>query len=275
MPARRPVESAADREYYPRRIALVAPQGESVFEFVITGDDRPGTIHAISGIFSKHYVNLTSLDSDSIASGEFVLVIYADFRKADVTADQVHKEISELKFVNSSVFGKASSVLFERYLFPITAGGNNRAIILPALALVGYEKAVMERAGAKEGAEHLVATGRPVGLGLASTLRAYMPWTGSEKMVDAASDAMRALGWGLCSFDRSVEKGAVHVTVKNPVFAGISETSVSWLLVGVISGILEDMLETPNAIEGPVSTTKDGGLKFKLVTAAPKRRARA
>jgi predicted amino acid-binding ACT domain protein len=262
---RKPAAAKGGREYYPRRIALVAPQGESVFEFVVTGEDRPGMVHAISGVFGKHYVNLASVDSDTIASGDFVLVTYADFRKADASAGQVQKEIRSLQFVKSVVFGSATNVLFERYLFPITVGGSNRAIILPVGALIEYEKAVLQRAGAEVGAQHLIATGRPVGLGLASTLRSYMPWAAPDALVVAATDAMRALGWGLCTFDRSkIKEGTVSVTVQNPMFAGLAETSVSWLLVGVIGGILQDVLEFPNALDGDVSSIGNSELRFGL-----------
>jgi predicted amino acid-binding ACT domain protein len=250
--------------YFPRRLALVAPQGESIFEFLVTGQDRIGILKQMSATFAKHYVTLTSVDVDTIASGQFVLVTYADFRNADADAKQVQKELKALKSVKTVVFGRASDVLFEKYMFPITAGGSNRAIILPVTALIGYEKAVLQRGG-KQGEHLLIATGRPVGKGVSNTLRSYMPWADSQALVRAAVDAMRAMGWGLCTFELSrIKEGTVSVVVKNPMFAGLTDTSVSWLLVGVISGILEDVLSFPNRLSGRPVTSKDRELAFEL-----------
>src|SRR5208283_1018905 len=227
--------------YFPRRLALVTPQGESVFEFVVTGQDRVGILKEMCAVFAKHYVTLTSLDVDLVASDEFVNVSYADFRNADASAKQVQQEIAALKSVKKVVWGRATDVLFEKFMFPITAGGSSRAIILPVSALIGFEKAVLKRES-KHGEEHLIATGRPVGLGVSNTLRSYLPWADSKALVGAAVDAMRAMGWGLCSFDLSrIRDGRVSVVVKNPMFDGLTDTSMSWLLVGVTSGLLEDV----------------------------------
>lgn len=250
--------------YFPRRLALVAPQGESVYEFVVSGSDRIGMLSDMARTFAKHYVNLTSVDLDSIASGEFVLIVFADFRNSDAKPEQVRKELSSLRSVKTVVFGRAVDILFERFMFPITAGGSNRAIILPVSALVGYESAVIEKAG-EEGERHLLDTGRPVGLGLASTIRSYMPWDDAEALVAASVDAMRALGWGLCTLDLSdMQSGRVSVTVRNPIFSGIGYASPSWLLIGVISGLLEDLMAFPNQLVGRPAKSKDEVLTFQL-----------
>ncbi len=269
--------------YFPRRLALVAPQGESVFEFVVTGQDRVGILKEMCAIFAKHYVTLTSLDVDLVASGEFVNVSYADFRNADAPAKLVQKEIAALRSVRKVVYGRATDVLFEKFMFPITAGGSARAIILPVSALIGFEQAVLLSEG-KQGERHLIEIGRPVGRGVANTLRSYLPWADSKPLVGAAVDAMRAMGWGLCSFDLSrVKDGRVSVVVKNPMFAGLTDASVSWLLVGVTSGLLEDVVPFPNKLLWSSVKSRASELSFVLeassalgpkVSASGKRRKR-
>ncbi|MDA4123425.1 MAG: ACT domain-containing protein [Thaumarchaeota archaeon] len=252
------------RQYFPRRLALVAPQGELVHEFVVTGRDRIGILSEISTVFAKHFISLTSVDIDTIASGDFVLVTFADFRNSDAPAEQVLKEVTALKSVKSVLSGSASTALFERFMFPITAGGSNRAIILPASALMGYEKGVLEK-GLAQGEEHLIATGRPVGKGVSGTLRSYMPWADGPALVLAATEAMRALGWGLCNFDLSmIKEGKVSVTVRNPLSAGLGVQSVSWLLIGVISGLLDDVIPFPNRLQGRPIVSKESDLSFDL-----------
>lgn len=249
--------------YIPRRIALIAPQGESVYEFAISGRDRIGMLKDMSAVFAKHYVTLTSVDVDTTATGEFVMVVYADFRNADVNAKQVEKMLGAVRSIKRVVMGRASDVLFERFMFPITAGGSNRAIILPASSLAGYEKAVIGKGG-RQGEEHLLATGRPVGLGVASTIKSHMPWADSNALLDAAVDAMRAMGWGLCSFDLSkMKEGLVSVSIRNPMFSGLTEAPVSWLLIGVVSGALEDLAPFPNRLRGRPTASKES-ITFEL-----------
>ena len=257
--------------YFPRRLALVVPQGEAVFEFVITGHDRVGMLKEVMTVFSKYYVTLTSLDVDLVASGDFVMVSYADFRNATATAKRIQNEISKIRSVKKVVQGRASDILFERFMYPITAGGSERAIILPVSAIINYEKAMLQRGGT-EGELILIEAGKPVGRGVSNTLRAYMPWVSSAALVSAGVDAMRAMGWGLCDFDLSqVRKGRIIVRVKNPMFSGLGDTSVSWLLVGVVSGLLEDVVPFPNRVE--VESVKSGNkqLSFTLLAtgAAP------
>lgn len=130
--------------------------------------------------------------------------------------------------------------------------------------MMGYEKAVLEK-GHAEGEEHLIATGRPVGKGISSTLRSYMPWADGPALVVAATEAMRALGWGLCTFDLSkVKEGRVSVTVRNPLSVGLGVQSVSWLLIGVISGILDDVIPLPNKLYGRPTVSNESDLAFDL-----------
>jgi hypothetical protein len=129
---------------------------------------------------------------------------------------------------------------------------------------MGYEKGVLEK-GHAQGEEHLIATGRPVGKGVSSTLRSYMPWADGPALVSAATEAMRALGWGLCTFDLSeVKEGRVSVTVRNPLSAGLGVQSVSWLLIGVVSGILDDVIPFPNRLHGSPTVSKESDLSFEL-----------
>jgi len=255
-------------EYFPRRLALVTPQGESVFEFVVTGQDRIGILGEVCAIFAKHYVTLTSLDVDLVASGEFVMVSYADFRNSHASAKTVQREIRALRSVKKVVCGRASDILFEKFMFPITAGGSERAVILPVSYLFGYERAVLQRRG-REGEQQLVAMGRLVGQGVSNTLRSYMPWEDPKVLVGAAADAMRAMGWGLCGFDLSrVKDGRISVVVENPMFVGLADTSASWLLVGVVSGLLEDVVPFPNRLLEGSLTSRTSGMSFVLEATA-------
>jgi hypothetical protein len=264
-----------ERIQFPRRLAIVAPRGEQIYQFVMVSDDVQGCYVKILDVLSKHYVNLSSTFSYSdIPSGTFVTGAFGDFKEADRTAEQVKSEVSKLPFVRSIEVEKVGDNLFDKSLFPILIAGDIRAAVLPVDALLERERYMLQKEAGS--AESILETQRPVGANLAGTLRKFLPWTDSNRLLSATADALRSLGWGIFEFDLARRKeGRVKVNVRYPIFSEVIGMTESFSVIGIASGVLEGIYGTRFELKGSPSYSKETKeYKFELSTKpAPSPRA--
>jgi formyltetrahydrofolate hydrolase len=75
--------------YYPRRIPVLSPQGENVYEFLIVVKDEIGILAKIASIFFRHRINLLSHYGYLFdpSSKKFVQTVFCDFGEADCTSE--------------------------------------------------------------------------------------------------------------------------------------------------------------------------------------------
>lgn len=247
------------RRYYPRRIGVVTPRSQSVYEFLVVGEDKPGTLAKTLSIFSEHYANFRDMSCYAdMTSGDFVLNLFVDVARADKNAEEFRRLVSTLPFVTSVTMQKTASTLFDAFLFPATFAGDMRAAMLPADAIVGRELEVLQKFGDR-GKEFAIELGRPLGIQLAETLRRFFPWSDADAMIGSAVDGLRALGWGLYSFDLSgLDDGLIGVSIVDPIFSGVFGVGESWFTVGLTSGLIEGLFGSKCAVEGKPEYTQEG-----------------
>ncbi len=259
-----------ERIQFPRRLAIVAPRGEKVYQFVMVSDDVQGCYVKILDILSKHYVNLSSTFSYSdIPSGTFVTGAFGDFKGADRTPEQVKAEISRLPFVKSIEVEAVGESLFDKSLFPILIAGDIRAAVLPVDALLERERYMLEKEG--NGKNAILETQVPVGANLSGTLRRFLPWTDSNRLLTATADSLRSLGWGIFEFDTAhLKDGKVKVSVRYPIFSEVPGMTNSYSIVGISAGVLEGVFGTPFEMRGESTySAETKEFKFELASLPP------
>lgn len=254
------------RKYYPRRIGVVTPRSESVYEFLIVGDDKPGSLVKTLAVFSDHYAVFRDMSCYSeMTTGEFVLNIFVEVGRADKTAAELRNMIAKLPFVHSIELEKTASTLFDTFLFPATFIGDMRAAMLPAEAIVKREREVLKRMGDR-GKLTAIDLAKPLGEQLADTLRQFYPWSDSDSLVGTAVNGLRALGWGLYSFNMSAARdGLIEISIVEPIFAGMPGAAGSWFTVGLTSGLIEGLFGSSCRVEGePRFDQEQNAFRFAL-----------
>jgi predicted amino acid-binding ACT domain protein len=262
-----------EETYFPRRLNIVVPLGESIHQFVIVGKDEVGALAKAAEVLARHGVNLVSGGTyDADAKEEFVFSMFAELAKADCTSETLASELRALPFISSVSVSAADKAVYDQHLFPVVLFGSERAVIVTAQSIAFMEQDLQKQIG-KQGLQVLFEVGRSGGLGLSALHKSMMPEADREQLLRTAVDDMRARGWGLVSLEFSKD-ARTSVTVKQPIFGEIEGAKTSWWLMGLVSGFMEAIYGHRTVVSGRpsfVATTKI--FKFELVEFSPDSRS--
>jgi hypothetical protein len=245
----------APQGYSPRLIGLAVPLGSArsgkVYEFLARGSDEVGTLSKLNGILNAHHLRLMTAGGYSVPEqGKFVWSGFADYSHSEFTAEETLREIKALSFVTHAEATKIDEVLFDRYLFPVTIFGKQRAIIFRAEPFVRVEQRLIAAFGTG-GAAIMFDEGRHYALESFAQYLVMLPGASPEVILKNAVAGLRATGWGLFEVDvsRLLLDGVARISVREPPFAGVTAAHESFFTNGIACGALEGIFGAKAAVE--------------------------
>lgn len=263
---------APNEGYFPRLIGLAAPldalRSGKVYEFLATGRDEAGSLSKINGVLNSHHLKLTTAGGYSLHEpGEFVWSGFADYSESEFTPEDTLREIKRLGFVTHAEATRIDQVVFDRYLFPVTMLGKQRAIIFRAEPFVRVEQRLMAAFGSG-GAAIMFDEGRNYALEAFSQYVAMLPGASPELILKNAVAGLRATGWGLFEVDvsRLLLEGVAKVSVRDPPFSGVPGARESFFINGILCGALEGIFNAKSAVQSSSYDEKTRTLKLVLRT---------
>lgn len=241
--------------YHPRLIGLAPPlesvRSGSVYEFLAVGRDEVGTLAKLNGVLNSHHLKLTTAGGYSVPEpGTFVWSGFADYSRSEFKPEDTLREMRKLSFVTYAEAAKIDEVVFDRYLFPVTMLGKQRAIIFRAEPFTRVEQRLIAAFGSG-GATIMFDEGRHYALEAFSHYVAMLPGASPEVILKNAVAGLRATGWGLFAVDvsRLLLDGVAKVTVRDPPFAGVPGARESFFTNGIACGALEGIFSAKTAVE--------------------------
>jgi predicted amino acid-binding ACT domain protein len=240
-----------DPQYFPRRIGVVTPRGEAIYEIVVVGEDKVGCLQTVLKILADRFVDLRDVSAyDSPGTASFVLNVFADLSRAEGTPENLRRELAKLPFVKTVAMGNVIGSPYSKFLFPVFITGEPRVLLFPAATLVATENRIIEMLG-QEGRATMFEAGKSAGAHLSQELTRFLPWSKGSELMSAASDQLRAFGWGIFKFGLGeMSRGKVSVNVQQPPFVDTPGAKDSLLLVGIASGVLEEILGFGSELDG-------------------------
>jgi predicted amino acid-binding ACT domain protein len=264
-----------ETKFFPRKINVVVPLGESVVHFLVVGKDEAGALAKIAGVLAAHGLNLLNAGTyETTKKDEFLFNFFADFAKADVTLEAISTELKALSFVSLVSASRSEEAVYDKHMFPVVLFEGNRAVLLLAESVVSIERDLQRQIG-KQGQQVLFEVGRSSSLIISAVHRNMLPDADRETLLATACDDMRARGWGLTAFQAPKDPGEkMRVTVREPIFAGIGEAKESWWLMGLASGFFEAIYGHRTVVVGRPSYDADKRVfSFELAEFSPDSRS--
>jgi hypothetical protein len=262
----------APAEYSPRLIGLAVPLGSAktgkIYEFLAKGSDEVGTLSKLNGILNAHHLRLMTAGGYSVPQpGIFVWSGFADYSHSEFTAEETLREIKALSFVTHAEVTRIDEVLFERYLFPVTIFGRQRAIIFRAEPFVRVEQRLIAAFGSG-GAAIMFDEGRHYALESFAQYLVMLPGASPDVILKNAVAGLRATGWGLFEVDvsRLLLDGVAKVSVRDPPFSGVPATRESFFTNGIACGALEGIFNAKTAVQSSKYDEKTRTLDLVLKT---------
>jgi predicted amino acid-binding ACT domain protein len=240
-----------EHSYFPRKLNIVVPLGESVHELIVVGRDEIGALAKVTEVLARHNANMISVGTyDAGVSGEFLFSIFANLANADCTPEKLVSEIKGLAFVARVSISDTEDVVYDQHLFPLVLFGESRAVIVTAQSIVSMEQDLQKQIG-KQGLQVLFEVGRSSGSNLSALHKAMLPEADRDALLRTAKDDMRARGWGIVDVEVAEKASSkTEVTVQEPIFAGIEGARESWWLMGLVSGFLEAIYGLRTVVSG-------------------------
>ncbi len=177
--------------YFPRKINVVIPLGESVCQFIVIGKDEIGALARITEVMAKHGVNLVSGGTyDAGTTGEFLFNFFGELAECDVSAEALSSELRTLPFVSRVSVSQGDEAVYDRQMFPVVLFENNRAVILTADSMTFIERDLQKQIG-KQGQQVLFEVGRSSALSIAALHKNMIPEADRETLLKTACDDVR------------------------------------------------------------------------------------
>jgi hypothetical protein len=258
--------------YHPRLIGLAPPLGSvksgRVYEFLAVGKDEVGTLAKLNGVLNSHHLKLTTAGGYSVPEpGSFVWSGFADYSGSEFKVEDTLREIRKLSFVTYAEATKIEDVVFDRYLFPVTMLGKQRAIIFRAEPFVRVEQRLIAAFGTG-GATIMFDEGRHYALEAFAHYLVMLPGASPEVILKNAVAGLRATGWGLFAVDvsRLLLDGVAKVSVRDPPFSGVTGARESFFTNGIVCGAIEGIFNEKAAVESSSYDEKTRTLHLVLKT---------
>ena len=264
-----------ERSYFPRKLNVVVPLGESVHELIVVGRDEVGALAKVAELLARHKVNMISGGTyDADVNGQFLFSIFANLANADCTPEKLVSELKGLAFVTRVSISDTEDVVYDQHLFPLVLFGGSRAVVVTAHSIVSMEQDLQKQLG-RQGLQVLFEVGRSSGSNLGALHKAMLPEADRDTFLRTAKDDMRARGWGIVDVEVAEKASAkTRVTVQEPIFAGIEGARESWWLMGLVSGFLEAIYGLRTVVSGrPKFDAAKRAFSFDLVEYHPDARS--
>lgn len=216
-----------------------------------TGRDEVGTLSRLNGVLNGHHLKLTTAGGYSVPQpGVFVWSGFADYSGSEFTAQDTLQEIKKLSFVTHAEAVKIDEVVFDRYLFPVTMLGTQRAIIVRAEPFVRVEQRLITAFGTG-GATIMFDEGRNYALEAFAQYVAMLPGASPLVILANAVAGLRATGWGVFDVDvsRLLLDGIAKVNIRDPPFSGMPGVRESFFTHGLACGALEGIFKAKAGVE--------------------------
>jgi len=259
-------------KYHPRLLGLAPPlesiRAGKVYEFLATGRDEVGTLSKLNGVLNSHHLKLTTAGGYSVPeTGSFVWSGFADYSQSEFTAEDTLREIRGLSFVTFAEASVIDEVVFDRYLFPVTMLGGQRAIIVRAEPFIRVEQRLIAAFGTG-GATIMFDEGRHYALEAFAQYLMMLPGAAPEVILNNAIAGLRATGWGVFEVDvsRLLVDGIARVSVRDPPFSGVPAARESFFTSGIVCGALEGIFGAKAAVQSSTYDEKTRTLRLVLKT---------
>jgi len=260
--------------YFPRRITVVVPLGESVHHLIVSGKDEVGALAKVTRLIASHSVNLINGGTyDAETRDKFLFNFFVDLARADCSAEELAAELRTLDCVSGVSVAQTEDVVYDQRLFPVVLFEDSRAVIIPGESITYMERDLTKQLG-MQGLQVTFEIGRSSGLSVAALHRNMLPDEDSETLLRTAIDDMRARGWGIVGVEKKSKGAITKVTVREPIFAGIPGVTVSWWLMGLVSGFLESIYGNRTVVTGKSTySAQNRAFAFELVDYNPDSRS--
>jgi hypothetical protein len=228
-----------EREYFEKSVAITTPAGDHIFEFLIELRDQVGVFEKIVEVFTKHdaYIRTVSAAPEE-GEHKFVTNIFADFSKANCTADALLEELRRLSFVRKAYSADMRGRLFDRFLFPVKIMNEDRVLLMRVGPLLNIEKRLVDQMGSA-GAAIMYEEGKSYAGEAFKQYKSALPNASIEDLLENIKDGLRVTGWGIFGFKRVPD--GFEVTVMDPPHLDNYEHKENRFFFGVTEKILEEL----------------------------------
>ncbi len=232
-------KETAIREYFEKSIAITAPQGDHIFEFLVEAKDQPGVFERIVKVFAAHDVDVRSVSgAPEEGKQKFVTNLFVDFSAANCTAGDLLEELKRLPFVRKAYYADLKGRMFDRFLFPLQMLGGRRVLLMRVEPLVQIENRLVERFGSA-GRTIMYEEGRSYAEVAFLQYREALPRASAEALLENIKDGLRVTGWGIFDFKRVPE--GFEVTIVDPPHLINNQYVENHFFFGATAKILEEL----------------------------------
>ena len=227
------------QHFFPRNIPLSKPSGQSVTEFLIVGRDDLESVSKVMSIFADRRINvLASYFESRDEAHNFILTFFAEVDDVESQIEILEKEISSLSFVKQVQSVKMKDRVYDQYLFPITATGSTRVIIMRADPLLNIEKQLFDRMGSAA-TSIMYEEGRAYARQTTAQMLTISPNMDRDELLENSLDGLRAFGWGIFRYRKSGE--VFEITATDLPFSDPRDAVRSRFVHGIVAGMIETM----------------------------------
>jgi len=253
------VSSGESANHFPFVLPIEEIPSEGYCECLIRGKSQRGILVRLLAIFESRGIRVLSCSYESIAdSGVFGASLILQLEKnSDSETLSLVEKLMDTRTVSSVEFAPLKGKSFANFRFPIVVLSGERGVIIQPEVLVDS----VQEAG-KLSAIAVLESGRKYGHSFASHLRRK---SGKE---DVVIQVLRATGWGTGKYEEN-EKGEIIFVLKDPAIGVDAELEdKSRFLVGLIQGMLEEILGYQMRVLNDRFDGKTNSLIVKLVKAS-------
>ncbi len=222
-----------------RYIALIRPPGNIMVEYKIICRNEIGALTAISGIFSKHDLNIeVTYGHADRQDKNYLLILYADFSNASCTIEQTVKELKELPVVHQVEIDADVRRRFDNFLYPIVNVDEERAVIMGLNALIKLEQTLCEKIGSG-GAAFLFEMGKYYSMENFKILKFEGFAQDPDSLLTNLRDFLKSSGWGI--FEMKRVHGGFDVMISDPQLLDGHTFVDTRFIYGMLAGALQSI----------------------------------
>lgn len=208
-------------------------------EYMITCRNEVGVLASISGIFSKHDLNIEVTYGHADRQGNnYLLILYADFSNAPCTIEQTVKELKELLAIDHVEVDADSRRRFDNFLYPIINVDEERAVIMGLNALIKLEQTLYEKIGSG-GSAFLFEMGKYYSIENFKVLKSNGFAQDPDSQLRNLSDFLKSSGWGV--FEMKRVPGGFDVMISDPQLLDGHTFVDTRFIYGMLAGALKSI----------------------------------